>query len=387
MQRIAIVAITYNRPDSLKRLLESLKSAAYENELVDLVISIDKSSMEQSIVKVLNEFEWLHGEKIIRTFDERQGLRSHVLKCGDLTDIYDAVIIFEDDIVAAKGFYKFTREALAFYHNDNRIGGIALYSPAINEMALMPFTPVRRDSDVFFLQSAQSWGQCWSREMWKAFRTWYANNSEPLKKSTDMPERIYSWPETSWKKYFMKYIVEEKKYFVYPYDSLSTNSSDVGQHVAANSTDFQVPLFDGIKKYKFTSLENSARYDIFFEREDINDALIPIEVVRDLCVDLYGTKKTNQGRRYLLTRRILNFKEIKTFGLCYKPHENNIFIPSNGSEIHLYDTEQITELKIDGSIDFVSYLNYSISTPWKFTIIHGISGAFNYLFKIFKFSK
>lgn len=43
MNEIAIVAVTYNRTDSLKRLLRSLERAHYGNEKPTLIISIDKS--------------------------------------------------------------------------------------------------------------------------------------------------------------------------------------------------------------------------------------------------------------------------------------------------------------------------------------------------------
>ena len=93
----AIIAVGYNRPLEMKRLLDSLCQAQIGDIEVDLIISLDKSDKQEDLKKICEEIQWDHGEKIIRPFSERQGLRNHILQCGDLTDRYDAVIVLEDD--------------------------------------------------------------------------------------------------------------------------------------------------------------------------------------------------------------------------------------------------------------------------------------------------
>ena len=56
MGTIALVAVGYNRPDSIEQLLQSLLRAEYENDRVDLVISLDKGQRQQEIVSVAEEF-------------------------------------------------------------------------------------------------------------------------------------------------------------------------------------------------------------------------------------------------------------------------------------------------------------------------------------------
>ena len=46
MNKIAIIAVTYNRIDSLTRLLKSLENAEYGDERPTLIISIDKSKTD-----------------------------------------------------------------------------------------------------------------------------------------------------------------------------------------------------------------------------------------------------------------------------------------------------------------------------------------------------
>ncbi len=385
MDRIVIVAITYNRPHSLIRLLNLLNSSFYDNDKVDLIVSIDKSDIEKEILAIAKGFKWNHGEKRIRTFPERQGLRNHVLQCGDYALEYGAVIVFEDDIIPAKNFYIYAKQALEFYNSDERIAGISLYSPAINEMIEKPFIPLSIDNaDVYFIQSAQSWGQCWSRTMWNSFKTWYSDNSKELVKADDMPERIYSWPNTSWKKYYMKYIVDNNKYFVYPYVSLSTNASEIGEHAKKSTSRYQVPILYGRKNYKFIALNSGIIYDVFFENQCIAEYL---NISKDeLCVDLYGSKPTNQNRRYVITPKKINHKILYTYSLSLKPQELNVILNNPGKDLYLYDLEADINIELKGQIEVKKRLDYYSSLNWKDSLRYGLHGLTNAIIdKLLKF--
>ena len=79
----AIVAVGYNRPDGMKRLLESIGRAKYNVSNVPLIISIDESNRSDEVEQVAKNFQWNYGPKEIRRFPERQGLRKHIVQCGD----------------------------------------------------------------------------------------------------------------------------------------------------------------------------------------------------------------------------------------------------------------------------------------------------------------
>ena len=97
MHHPAIVVVTYNRPDSLMRLLGSLTKARYPVG-VPLIISIDGGdNREKQVVKIAEEFPWPHGKKEVICHEKNLGLRKHILSCGDLTERYDSVIVLEDD--------------------------------------------------------------------------------------------------------------------------------------------------------------------------------------------------------------------------------------------------------------------------------------------------
>ena len=141
-------------------------------------------------------------------------------------------------------------------------------------------------------------------------------------------------------KYYIRYCVEKKKYFVYPYESLTTNWTEIGTHNKYKTALYQVPLqTDSQKKYNFAIVEESqAVYDAFFENERIAQFLGGSS--EKLCVDLYGSKPKPVGKKYWLTLKKADYKVIKTFGLSLRPQELNIMFDLSGDEIKLYDMER-----------------------------------------------
>ena len=104
-EKIAIVAVGYNRKKSLERLLSSLEVAYYQHEDIPLVISIDASGDEE-VYALAREYNWTHGEKYVNIQQERLGLKNHIYQCGDLTKYFKAIILLEDDLYVSPYFYE-----------------------------------------------------------------------------------------------------------------------------------------------------------------------------------------------------------------------------------------------------------------------------------------
>ena len=372
MGTIAIVAVGYNRPDSIKQLLQSLQYADYDQDQVDLVVSVDKGERQQEIVSVVENINWAHGKKKIRAFSERQGLRSHIIQCGDLTETYDAVVILEDDLMVAPYFYSYVKQAVTRYNDDEHIAGISLYKHQTHPGINRPFEPANNGYDVYLQQFAMSWGQCWTRTMWQHFRAWYnENEGKNLSEGNILPTYISNWNKQSWLKYYMRYIVEEDKYFVYPYFSLATNASDVGEHCRIPNNDFQVSLQEGNPEYRFPHFEDAIKYDVFFERIGIEDKVFP-ELNGKKLLDLYGDRITYGDTKYLLSINSLPYEVVKTIQLRYRPIEINCIYPSTGEGIYLYDLSVPADAP---RINMDIITRYDVrSLHWKKTFHLGWSG-------------
>lgn len=351
---IAIIVVGYNRPDSMKRILQSLAEATYNYTDIVLRISIDHGGNEE-VIKVAENFEWTYGKKKVVYHPERLGLRNHIIFCGDLTEEYGAVMILEDDLYVSPDFYNYAMQALEKYGNHPQIAGISLNTRKELLESPYPFYPLHTGYDVYFQQFASSWGQVWNLRMWKDFKSWYEQN-QTLPQSVNVPLTILHYPDTSWAKYYQTYVVERNKYYVFSYDSLTTNFGDAGEHFNHDSSAFQSVLFYGTKEYRMPEFEDGVKYDIYGEPIGLGETLGISD--EDLTCDFWGRKQEGAYKKYLLTCCKRPYLSVRKFSMCMKPLELNIMKGIKGNEIYLYDTSKRTDDFSSNKKEKIKFLEY-----------------------------
>lgn len=330
--KIAIVAVGYNRIVSMRRLLTSLTNAHYEHDDIPLVISIDASGDEE-LYKYVRLFEWPFGTKFINIQNKRLGLKNHILQCGDLTKYFKAVIILEDDIFVSEFFYQYVEHAVDFYYGEERVGGISLYQ---NEMGgTEPVCFMRDGSEAYLKMGAASWGECWTDRQWHLFRKWYDNFNDERFAEIDMPEYVKKWSK-AWSKYYKAYLTETGRYFVFPHLSYTTCFGDAGEHSNSLSNIGQVNLVVGQTQYYFKHFDDMVRYDTYGTNEQVYQWLNMTR--KDVCVDFTCNQLNFRKCRYILTPAKLPFQIIRSYGLFMYPIELNVKYSIEGKDLFLYDT-------------------------------------------------
>lgn len=375
-ERIAIVSVGYNRLNSQRRVLESIRKADYtQYDNVPLVISIDCSG-DEALYEYVRSFEWPYGDKYVFIREKRMGLKEHIFACADLTQYFKGVILLEDDLYVAKDFYNYIVQMDKAYGECDKVASIALYSNEMNGFCWLPLVRMRNESDVFADQSICSWGEFWNTRMWREFREWY-DKTEIKWEELDMPHQIKEWTK-AWSKFFYAYMLNNDKYSIYPYTALSTNFSDAGEHGDANNTIVQVSLQQGVKKYNVLPFKDLIKYDVYSNNLGLVAALnISLS---DLCLDLYGIRPNDFNKRYYLTVRSLPYKVIKSYGLYMRPQELNVIEDVPGNDIFLYDTSVKAKRP---KIDFGKNLLYHLhGFNYRYMLPAGIK-QFKVLFKRF----
>lgn len=331
--RIAIVTVGYNRLCGLRRLLNTLNDAHYSISDVPLIISIDASGDEE-LYSYVRSFEWKHGLKIVNIQEERLGLKKHLFQCFSLSKFFRGVIILEDDIVVSPYFYHYADAALDKYGNDPNVAGISLYRNEYDGYCNIPFVPMLSGADVFAWKSVCSWGELLNERMWNEFSTWLEKWDEDFS-LVDMNDTIKGWTR-AWSKYFYAYLVARNKYFIFPYESLTTNFNDAGGEHGGGESIVQVSLLQGKRNYQFFDFDKLIHYDIYGHNEEVSKWLNLSS--NDLLVDFYvNSRKFN--KRYILSSSQLPFKKIQGFALKMRPWELNIKYKILGDDIVLYDRE------------------------------------------------
>lgn len=329
----AIVIVAFNRPDHLQRLLDYISVSKYPDTLkIPLVISIDyqKSEENNQVLQIAKSFQWPKGSKKIITHSENLGLRKHILKCGDLTEDFGSIILLEDDLVVAPAFYKFALKASKFYENNDDVAGISLYAYEYEELDLYRFYPKFTGKSTYLMQWASSWGQLWTVEQWKGFRTWYSENKNI--DGINISNEVKNW-KNSWKKFFLAYLVEKNKFFVYPYTSYTTLIDDIGTNIKNDAKVNQVLLSDEIdaEHLTFPKFNQEVKYDSFFQ--PINRSVYIPELDKEIpvCFDFYGTKSLkNMTSDYVFGIKESN-ATIREYSNALIPYENNVLNNEKGN--------------------------------------------------------
>lgn len=361
---LPIVVAAYNRPNSLSRLLNSIASAYYPKGIsIQLIISIDYSG-SNDCVEIATQFEWKHGVKQIIAHKENLGLRNHILSCGDVALKNDGVIVLEDDCFVSKDFYNYALQTFQFYKDDVNIAGISLYSYEHCENSSMPFYPLNDGNDVYFKQVPSSWGQLWTKQQWEKFKEFY-NQQPELKSDVDnLPANIFNWPETSWKKYFYLFIVQNNLYFVYPQVAHSTNFGDVGTHFTNTTQIFQVSLSMNVdQQYRLPQFNLSLnKYDAYFELSPLFFQHYNKEVPQSITINTYGTKrKQHINTKYILITGF-HSKAIQTFNISMKPLANNILYNNVGEGLSIIKNKDWEETPIHKE----TIIKHHHPTPYNF---------------------
>lgn len=353
-----IVVVAYNRLQALKRLLNALNDANF-NTKISLVISIDGGG-SFDVIKYAKSYRWQHGNKKIIQHHKNLGLKNHIISCGELTRKYGSIIILEDDLYVSPHFYDYVIHALTFYSNDPRISGVSLYNPPLNQAATMPFSPLPDGNDVYFMQIPASSGQAWTSAQWSEFKTWY-DIGKHKNELDNLPEYVQKWPNTSWKKYFIAFLIANNKFFVYPKVSLATNfSDDKGTNVKKKTNEHQTELLLFYKDFALLGISDSAAvYDAEFE-------ILPGSIKKlnkelesyDFTVDLYGQKDMARCQSdYVLTSKTCD-KYLMSFGLGLRPIELNVILGNHGKELYLAKVSDNIKTRKNNH-HFMFYKNFS----------------------------
>lgn len=329
MKNPAIVVIAYNRIDSVKRLLNSLLNAEYDNDDVTLVISIDKSDSDL-VADFANRFSWNHGKKRVIEREQNLGLKKHVLECGNLVNEYESIIVLEDDLLVSKDFYNYALKALEFSSKHDEIAGVSLYNHLLNVHVREPFEAIDDGFDNYYMQFAQSWGQAYTKNQWNGFMKWLALNDGKDISAKNVPLNVSTWSDKSWLKYYIKYVIETDKFFIYPRVSYTTNFGDEGTHASEAVSDLQVPLAGSRNKdFNFSMLsESRSVYDAFFENVSLD---------KEIEFDLYGYK-SDTDKKLMLSCNLLPYKVVKSYGRRLRPIDANILYDISGNDYYLYNT-------------------------------------------------
>lgn len=264
--RISVNIITQNRVNSLQRLLNSISNAYYLGDQITLSFNMD-SQVDDETIRVINDFDWPHGAKIMRRRIIQGGLIRAVSESWYPASDDDFGLLLEDDIEVSPLYYMWIKYALLAYHYDPMVSlpelsAIALYTPRLVEVVkerpkwnATDFFKAMHPNMPYLHQLPCSWGSLFFPKHWREFYKYMGMRytEDAKQNAVQIPKsRTNGW-QASWKKFLIDMMYLRGYVALYPnfpdQASFSTNHMEPGAHINASGNalkhrkeDFEVPL-------------------------------------------------------------------------------------------------------------------------------------------------
>jgi len=208
---ISVVICTYNRCESLKRTLRSLKEMSSLEGISWELILVDNNSKDDTKA-IIEEFEKMCGLNIKYVFEEEQGL-SHARNRG-IREAEGEIIAFTDDDVILDRYWLPNIQRAFKDYEVSCVGGKILPMWEISEPKWLTtelhyiLALLDRGDKPFYLESPVIWGANFAvkSDIFKEFGVFDTNLGR-------IPERLFAGEET----YFVRRLLYEgKKVLYYP---------------------------------------------------------------------------------------------------------------------------------------------------------------------------
>ncbi|MBD3408643.1 MAG: glycosyltransferase [Ignavibacteriales bacterium] len=164
MSLAPVAVFAYNRPDHLRRTLESLarNPSARERTATIYADAPRAAKDEEAVAKVRDYLKTVSGFREVRVVEREENFglaRSIVTGVSETIEERGEVIVLEDDMVVSPHFLEYMDDALRRYADDERVISAHGY-----------VYPVRRRlPETFFLRGADCWGWATWRRAWAKF--------------------------------------------------------------------------------------------------------------------------------------------------------------------------------------------------------------------------
>lgn len=190
MKLAPVVIFVYSRPEHTAKTIESLAKNVWADES-DVYIFCDgaKTEKAQESVRMVREYidklEERNLFKSLRVFKAEKNIGcadSVISGVTQMFELYEKLIVVEDDLVSSPDFLKFMNEALDFYKDDNRIWSICGYTFEMN-------FPADYKHDIYLSYRGGSWGWASWRDRWQRI-DWDVMDYELFKRNKKLRELL-----------------------------------------------------------------------------------------------------------------------------------------------------------------------------------------------------
>ncbi len=253
---LRIIVITYNRPRSLQKCLNSLSKLVTEGYSVALEIWIDRSvngDIDNETLKVASSYQWDQGPVTVWVHGKNVGIMGQwintwrpVMKNG--TESSELALYVEDDVDISPYALTFIRHLHTFYASYKNVNSYSLQDGT--KIMRSSKTKKPKGDTVYMHTLPGTWGMVLRPGKWIEFQNWFQEKRQILgfrpyvKRAVDHTERYKGLERegkenTWWSMWFLCFMEEKnllaifsnlKTFIGKPNSSLSSNRREPGLH-------------------------------------------------------------------------------------------------------------------------------------------------------------
>lgn len=229
--KIATILFTYNRSWHTQQVLDALSRNTILPDKLYIFQDGPKSTTDkeewEAVSKVINTVAWCDAE--ITIAEKNKGLANSI-KSGvsKVLQLYDAVIVLEDDCVPHPQFMEYMIKALKKYESQKEVYHIGASSE--------PVDVEENGTDAYFMGRINSVGWATWKDRWEQFNNDYTMIAQ-IKRDKELYEWYKLWGENtegcvlgnitgmtdSWAAFWALTVIMKKGYCLAPYESFITN--------------------------------------------------------------------------------------------------------------------------------------------------------------------
>ena len=177
---IRMIVLTFNRPLSLHKCLNSTKALQTAGDRASMEIWVDRAAsgtIDQETLMVANNFTWSQGSVRVNVQSSPAGLHGQWINTWrPKPGSRELALYLEDDVDISPFAYRWLKSAWARYHDDPHLGGVVLQDEYIITASgkRKGVTFPRPEQDPLFMYPIiMPWGFAPNPTYWSEFQDWY----------------------------------------------------------------------------------------------------------------------------------------------------------------------------------------------------------------------
>jgi len=248
---LRVIVLTYNRHESLKKLLYSLQNLDMDGDVAALEIWIDKSKDQRLDYVTFNtstSFIWNAGTTTVKVHPKHVGIYGQWIDTWTpVSGSSELALILEDDMSVSAHAWKWIKAVHRHYGNRNDILGYTLQSNGVRINRGTSHPP--KQHTVFLSRQMDSWSFIPKPSVWADFQRWFHvvvkdKSFQPYIGGNHIFDTWYNKfqkegpADSMWTIWFIYYTNKHNLYCVYnnlnrhvgPSHSLAVNREEPGLH-------------------------------------------------------------------------------------------------------------------------------------------------------------